>query len=544
MGDILMIWFLFWLKLWLVKCVGTPSPNIVFILADDLGYNELGYMNTSRGLITPEIDDLANNGIVLKQYYAQPICSPTRSALMTGRYTIRLGTQGSVIYWDTPWGISLNETFMPELLKSVGYTTAMFGKWHLGMYKEDYCPWKRGFDQYMGYLQGCESAYTHIAACCKAGSPTNDSDYICPAKGNKDYRGYDWFQGTSTSCKPDFTANHTNSATLIRNAAVKFLKQQSLMNSPFYLYLPFQNVHGPHTCDAKYRAPYAKFPDKFTAEEMTLFGYITELDTMIGSIVSELKTTGLYNNTIIIFSSDNGGPRGKGLRGRNWPLRGFKTEIWEGGTRVPGFVHSPLIPTKSHGVRDNPDQLYHITDWFPTIAGLAGLPISITKQFALDGYSIWNSILHNKASPRKEMLYNINPLCNAGQAHAPKAGLRIGEWKLLSYCYQIKGIHGSNSTGPITPSTTEIPPPQSLPFLGPNSWPMLFNLTADPSETINLAPSNPDVVTKLLQRMAKLANGSVEPMQWDPPYQGNNYSCAKCSKRPATGPYEAWTPWM
>lgn len=517
------------------------SPNIIFILADDMGFNELNYMNKTRGLVTPEIDALANTGIVLKHYYVQPICSPTRSALMTGRYTIRLGTQSSVIYWDTPWGISLNETFLPELLKQAGYTTAMFGKWHLGMYKEDYCPWKRGFDYYMGYLQGCESAYTHVAACCQPGSPTNDTDYIC--SGSK-YRGYDWFKGTSSKCQPDMTANHTNSATLIRDAAVDFLKKQQLVNSPFFMYLPFQNIHNPYTCDAKYRAMYTKDPDRFTKNEMTMFGYITELDTMIGNIVAELKATPLYNNTIIIFSSDNGAPPVKDVRGRNWPLRGFKATIWEGGTRVPGFVHSPLIPTTAHGVRDNPDQLYHLTDWLPTIVGLSGLPISITKQLALDGFDIWNSLLKNKASPRKEILYNINPLCTSGQANAPKAGLRIGEWKLLSYCYQIKGINGSSSTGPVTPHKTKGPPSSSLPFLGPNSWPMLFNLTADPGETTNLAPKNQKVVTTLLKRMAELAVGSVEPMQWIPPYQGKDYPCAKCPLRPKTGPYEPWTPWL
>ena len=108
----------------------TPlRPDITFVLADDLGYNELSFQNTSRGLVTPHLDSLAAEGVVLRNYYVGPICSPTRSALMTGRYMIRLGTQSNVIYWDTPWGISLNETLLPELLKRSGYKTAMFGKW-------------------------------------------------------------------------------------------------------------------------------------------------------------------------------------------------------------------------------------------------------------------------------------------------------------------------------------------------------------------------------------------------------------------------------
>ena len=104
-------------------------PNVVFILADDLGYNELNFMNASRGILTPNLDSLANTGVIMKNYYVQPICSPTRSAFMTGRYTVRLGTQGSVIFWDTPWAVALNETFLPQNLKDAGYKTAMFGKW-------------------------------------------------------------------------------------------------------------------------------------------------------------------------------------------------------------------------------------------------------------------------------------------------------------------------------------------------------------------------------------------------------------------------------
>merc|ERR1719473_321910 len=139
----------------------------------------MGFMNKTRGLITPNLDGLAAGGVVLRSYYVQPICSPTRSALMTGRYTVRLGTQANVIYWDTPWGVPLNETFIPQNLKDAGYITAMFGKWHLGMFKEDYTPPRRGFDEHMGYYQGCESHYTHVAACCGAGSPDHDQDFVC-----------------------------------------------------------------------------------------------------------------------------------------------------------------------------------------------------------------------------------------------------------------------------------------------------------------------------------------------------------------------------
>ena len=182
------------------------SPNIVLIIADDLGYNELNFMNNTRGIHCPQLDTLAFSGVVLKNYYVQPICSPTRSALMTGRYPIALGTQANVIYWDTPWAPSLSNQFLPQYLQSLNFDTAMYGKWHLGMYTEAVTPWKRGFDSHAGYLQGCGSSGTHVASCCHASStPTDDDDFICAREKGKDYRGYDWF----TNGKPDVAANGT-----------------------------------------------------------------------------------------------------------------------------------------------------------------------------------------------------------------------------------------------------------------------------------------------------------------------------------------------
>jgi len=121
------------LKILLLAATATKSlanpPDVLFILADDLGYNEVNFNNASRGIRTPHLDALAADGVVLDTYYVQPICSPTRSALMTGRYPALLGTQANVIFWDTPWAVPLNHTFLPELLQDVGYETALFGKW-------------------------------------------------------------------------------------------------------------------------------------------------------------------------------------------------------------------------------------------------------------------------------------------------------------------------------------------------------------------------------------------------------------------------------
>lgn len=181
---------------------------------------------------------------------------------MTGVYNHRLGLQSNVIYWDTPWGLGRNWTLLPESLRSVGYSTAMFGKWHLGMYTTDYYPSSRGFDQFEGYLQGCGSIMTHESSCCTApNNPLNYSTYICPPTSNvssdqhgapqavegTDYRGYDWFEGSTPVVAG---VNGTKSTDLIANAAIAFLEQQQhhqqhhqqQQQQPFFLYLPFQSA--------------------------------------------------------------------------------------------------------------------------------------------------------------------------------------------------------------------------------------------------------------------------------------------------------------
>lgn len=479
---------------------------------------------------------------------------------MTGRYTTRLGTQSSVIFWDTPWGVPLNETFIPQNLKDAGYITGMFGKWHLGMYTEAYTPARRGFDEHMGYYQGCESHYTHVAACCSAGSSDHDQNFTCEKQQGQglgeiygQFLGYDWFKTgpmpNSGTSKIDMSVNHTNSAYLIRDAAIDFIDRAAQQEKPFFLYLPFQNIHGPYTCDKKYRDLYTAQGDAFTEGEQTMFGYITEMDDAVGIIIDKLKASGRYENSIIIFSSDNGAPgasddvdhrRGSnpGWIARNHPFRGTKSQIWEGGTRVAGFVHSPLLPAKVHGTHSQ--ELFHVTDWLPTIVKAAGGKTA--RNLPLDGHDIWPSLSAGSASPRTEMLYNVNPLCQGGQAGAPKAGLRVGAYKVLAWCYSIKGIDGAKETGPVAAPHGEGHDPEFE-----KGGVVLYDLEKDPAETTNLAhePAHEMRLHLMMSRLKVLAEESVEPMQWDKPYQGPSYECANCPKHPAgKGVDMPWLPWL
>lgn len=284
-------------------------------------------------------------------------------------------------------------------------------------------------------------------------------------------------------------------------------------------------------------------------------------------------------------------------QGRNFPLRGFKTSLWEGGVRVPAFVHSPLLPEERRGVHSH--ELFHVTDLLPTFLHLAG--ITAKPAQSLDGSSIFDSIVSGGSSnklldtslfmlgylnltvrdaawlyvlpplifcfytffrsfilitvvapsPRSEILINVNPLCLSqtdSQASAPRAAIRVGDMKLLVPCFRVKGINGSNATEPVLlpPFIVDVPhTPGEAPFKGPNSWPMLFNVSADIGETINLAPQYKDIVNDLMTRLTKHAESMVEPMQWVAPFQGDNYECSKCPLQPALGSAnKASIPWI
>ena len=447
------------------------------------------------------------------------------------------------------------------------------------MFKEAYTPMQRGFAQHMGYYQGCESAWTHVSACCHAGSPTSDQNFTCGGLANGHEQGYDWFKSDHDAgvSLPDLSANNTNSADLIRDAAVAFVRAQAQALAqaraqaqaasnmvlatptakPFFLYLPFQNIHAPYTTQQRFFDMYNDA--RFSAGEKTMFGYLTEMDSVVGEVVGAIKAQpGMFENTVFVFSSDNGapsagadvdhlekGPNGsQGWIARNAPSRGQKTQIWEGGVKVAGFVAAPgrvdVLPAAVRGTQHH--GLFHVTDWLPTLVKLGGG--ATTRNRPLDGLDILPALAAGPAagkSPRTEMLYNINPLCGKGQAKAPTAGIRVGDHKLLSWCYNISGVGGSTATGPFAApaGATGVDPELA-------KGPVLYDLAADPGERHNIAAAHPGIVAKLLARLEVFATASVEPMQWDAPFQGPGYYCAKCPKHASKGKgvNVPWTPWI
>lgn len=359
-----------------------PKPNIVFILADDLGYADCGF-NGGKDVKTPHLDKLAGAGTVLESFYVQPVCSPTRAALMTGRYPMRHGLQVGVITPGAPFGLPLEERTLPAALREAGYFTAICGKWHLGEFEKDYLPKARGFDHAYGHYFGALDYFTH-----------------------KRNGQVDWYRNGERIAEEGYTTH------LIAREAEKIVRRQD-GERPFFLYVPFNAVHSPLQVPDEYMAPY-----KHLAEpRRKLAGMLAAMDEAVGRIVAAVEERGLRSNTLFIFSSDNGGPS-PGRVTDNGPLRGGKAGLYEGGVRVCAFVTwDGKVPA---GKRL--EEPLHMVDWFPTLVQLAGGSLAPQRQeLPLDGRDLWPTLAAGKPSPHEEILLNTSP---------GRGAIRVGDWKL------------------------------------------------------------------------------------------------------------------
>jgi len=367
-------------------------PNILYIVSDDQGWKDVGYHGSD--IKTPNIDKLAAAGTRLEQFYAQPMCTPTRAALMTGRYPFRYGLQTAVIPSGHKYGLATDEFLLPQALKEAGYYTAIIGKWHLGHADPKYWPRQRGFDYQYGPLIGELDYFTH-----------------------EQHGVVDWYRNNKVVKEPGYTT------TLLGNDAVKLISQH-VKFKPLYLYLAFNAPHTP------YQAPQAyldKYKDVADPSRRAYAAAITAMDDQIGRVLDALEKRGMRSNTIVFFQSDNGGTRNKMFAGEgdmskivipcdNGPYREGKGSLYEGGTRVIALVNWPGHVRS--GATEN--GMIHVVDTYPTLSALAGA--STAKAKPLDGLNIWSTLSEGKPSPRTEVIYNIEPF---------RAGVREGDWKLI-----------------------------------------------------------------------------------------------------------------
>lgn len=356
------------------------KPNIVYILADDLGRHDCGFMGGTV-IKTPNLDKLARAGAVLDAYYVQPLCSPTRAAFMTGRYPMRHGLQVGVVRPWAQYGLPLDEQTLPQGLKQAGYSTAIVGKWHLGHVQPEYLPTHRGFDRQYGHYNGAIDYFTHI----------RDG-------------GHDWHRNDRASRDEGY------STTLIGSEAAKFVAEAA-GKSPFFLYVPFNAVHSPHQVPEKYTAAY---PD-LKGDRRQYAGMLAAMDEEVGRIVAATEKAGVRGDTLFVFSSDNGGPA-PGRITDNGKYRAGKSTVYEGGTRVAAFAtwDGKIKPGTTV------TEPLHIVDMYPTFLKLAG--VAVPQKNPLDGKDAWPTIAQGKPSPHADILLNTTPSGGA---------VRVGDWKLV-----------------------------------------------------------------------------------------------------------------
>ncbi|CAL8369464.1 unnamed protein product [Boreogadus saida] len=366
---------------------GTPHPkkppHIIFILTDDQGYNDIGYHNPS--IRTPTLDRLAAEGVRLENYYVQPICTPSRSQLLTGRYQIHTGLQHSIIRPRQPSCLPPHLSTLPQRLQQAGYATHMLGKWHLGFYRKACLPTRKGFDTFFGSLTGSVDYYSY-GSC--------DGPGLC---------GYDLHDNEGVA----WGQQGRYSTLLYTQRARKILEAHDPASRPLFLLLSLQAVHTPLQPPKSYIYPYRHM---FNVARRKYAAMVSTVDEAVHNITYALRKLGYYRNSVIVFSTDNGAQPFTG--GSNWPLRGRKGTYWEGGVRGVAFVHSPLLKRR----RRVSKALLHITDWYPTLLGLAGGNVSQSE--VLDGFDVWPTLSEGKPSPRHEILHNIDPLHTP---HSPRS---------------------------------------------------------------------------------------------------------------------------
>ena len=404
----------------LFPLAAAAPPHIVLIVADDLGFGDVGYTGLSN-IRTPNIDALQRKGARLSRYYGQPVCSPSRAALHTGRYPLVYGLQTYVIDpVGVDYGLNLNETTLPELLRDRGgYQTHAVGKWHLGSAQWAQTPTFRGYNSFHGFYLGGQDYFTHMAS-----------------------GGYDLNIDVGANCgancsRVDWASAGRYSTELYASTAVDVISAHDPA-TPLFLYVAFQAVHSPDEVPEHYIDPYnATIADK---KRRVFAGMLSCLDEGVGNITTALARAGMADNTLVVFVADNGAPIecsqntcGDANGGTNYPLRGGKHSLWEGGVRLTAVASGPMLNLPPGS---NFTGLMHHTDWLPTLLEAAGVEYTPSPGFELHGVSQWGALTRGaQGTVRNETLLNSDPVQPAvDNSQLPGAGnaaiVTAEGWKL------------------------------------------------------------------------------------------------------------------
>ncbi|MCP5541871.1 MAG: sulfatase-like hydrolase/transferase [Akkermansiaceae bacterium] len=443
---------------------GAERPNILFILADDLGYGDLGCQGNPL-IDTPSIDSLAREGVRLTAHYApSPLCSPSRAGYLTGRFNHRTGAV------DVPSNrgldrIDLSEKTFGDYFRQAGYATALIGKWHNGLYCADYLPHHRGFDRFFGFANGGQD-YWRWNLMRNDDAVTHDGRYLTDA---------------------------------LNDEAIDFIRKSTQSKRPFALFLahhaPHSPLQAPEPLVEKYRT---RLGSKGTEPVAITYAMIEAMDTGLGRVFQALRDEGIWESTVIVFTSDNGPVLGKDQRRFNGPFSGEKQDALEGGIRVPGIVSWPghlpggrIVDTPVHGC-----------DWLPTLLALTGAEAPANAK-PFDGIDVISVLEGNAASELAERSLFFQRNRYAPVRHA-NAAIREGRWKLYwpgdpSALKKDSGRDNPSYLRGIVEPHWEMPMDAALapPSNAPQPAPRLYDLDADPGETRDLAAEHPELVKRL-----------------------------------------------
>ncbi|HOA75239.1 MAG TPA: sulfatase-like hydrolase/transferase [Phycisphaerae bacterium] len=420
-----------------------PGPNVIIIYSDDMGIGDVGCYGATD-IRTPHLDALAANGVRFTNYYsAAPVCSPSRAALLTGRYPLRAGVPTNVSSQPGAAGMPAEQITFAELARSRGYATALTGKWHLG-FSDDTRPNAQGFDEFFGHHAGCIDFYSHMFYW--QNPPHHDL-----------YRN-----------REEIHEEGQYMTDLIAREAIRFIRSQATPTSgerkPFLLYVAFNAPHYPMQAPERFRRMYADLP----AERAIYAAMVTAMDDAIGRILQTLDDTNLADDTFVFFACDNGATtelRANGKGGSNGPHRGHKFSLFEGGIHLPAIVRWPKVVPRGQ----TRDQLVCAIDVWPTSAEIMGAEVPADHR--IDGMSLI-PVLKDPNAPGHDALF-----WKQGEQEAT----RQGRWKLV-----MNGLDtGEND--------------QRTKLTGEDAI-FLADLQTDPAERRNLRREHPELVRELQQR--------------------------------------------
>eukprot|EP00930_Biecheleria_cincta_P007870 TRINITY_DN109160_c0_g1_i1.p1 TRINITY_DN109160_c0_g1~~TRINITY_DN109160_c0_g1_i1.p1 ORF type:complete len:564 (-),score=77.84 TRINITY_DN109160_c0_g1_i1:161-1852(-) len=501
----------------------TAHPNIIHIMADDLGRDNLGWLNGNK-TSTPHIDSFFSSGLFLSDYYAFKICAPSRASTMTGRYPFNVG-----FYGDGEAQHITNFSTTALLLKKIGYATHAVGKWHIGYVVKETTATFKGFDTFFGYYMACnEDLFYHTHSCSTV-------------------RGTDMSRNIGNQVGPAQGENRTYSTRAFGAEAVRLIREHD-PRTPLYMYVAPQNVH--LACGSKkskfvqgIQAP-CETVDMFTTVANDTYkgqsAVTKELDYLVGNITEALQAKGgaFWNSTLIVFTSDNGGPLDHTT---NFPLRGGKHSFWDGGVRVLAGLGGGLLPPSRQGMVWS--GLAHSADWFRTLTvGVAGLPAfgrNTTGPVPDDSINLWPALVHDEESPRTQVILQVENKFFTEHVTAIRVGsmklilgppgdARMLKWpELLPTGHQTRfGDTGGSRRDDNTSCLAGISADDKKDVSVKCHPGCLFNLTADPGEQNNLYNYFPDIVRTLKAKLSDAGRAAPPPaMYWTDPTEELNEIC-------------------